>query len=80
MKRVVVYDVEQKKPTIASGHSDKVKETKNYIEIYGSLYDHLNFNDVNLVGKYRKIIMVAYSQRQDTSKMKDMYSNRRFLT
>jgi len=29
MKRVVVYDVEQKKPTIASGHSDKVKETKN---------------------------------------------------
>lgn len=25
MKRVVVYDVEQKKPQIKSGHSDKIK-------------------------------------------------------
>lgn len=29
MKRVVVYEVEQKKPDVASGHSDNIREANN---------------------------------------------------
>jgi hypothetical protein len=29
MKRVVVYEVEQKKPDVASGHSDNIREVNN---------------------------------------------------
>ena len=37
MKRPVIYDVNQKKPAIASGHSDKIKETKEVKPEYADL-------------------------------------------
>jgi hypothetical protein len=38
-------------------HFAKIIEDKNNIIIYASLYDEFNFNDINISGKYRKIII-----------------------
>lgn len=38
-------------------HYAKVRETENYIEIYGSLYDNLNFEKTDIFGNYRKIVL-----------------------
>lgn len=38
-------------------HYADCKEDENVIEIYASLYDELDFSQINIVGKYRKIIL-----------------------
>jgi carotenoid cleavage dioxygenase-like enzyme len=38
-------------------HYADYKENDKHIEIYASLYDNLDFSDLNIVGKYRKIIL-----------------------
>ena len=36
-------------------HYANSKENETHIDIYASLYDNINFNEVNITGKYRKI-------------------------
>ena len=38
-------------------HYAKVTESENHIEIYGSLYDNLNFEKTDICGHYRKIVL-----------------------
>ena len=38
-------------------HYADCKEDENVIEIYASLYDELDFSQINIVGKYRKIVL-----------------------
>ena len=38
-------------------HFASVIEDKNYINIYASLYNKFDFNDMNIAGKYRKIVI-----------------------
>jgi len=38
-------------------HYADCREDENVIEIYASLYDELDFSQINIVGKYRKIIL-----------------------
>jgi hypothetical protein len=38
-------------------HYADYKETNKTIEIYASLYNHLDFSELNISGKYRKIIL-----------------------
>lgn len=38
-------------------HYADCKENDNYIEIYASLYDYLDFSQLNITGKYRKIVI-----------------------
>ena len=38
-------------------HYANVKETENSYEMYASIYDDINFSDLSLHGKYRKIVI-----------------------
>lgn len=38
-------------------HYADYKENENYIEIYASLYDSIDFSSLNISGKYRKIVI-----------------------
>jgi hypothetical protein len=38
-------------------HYADCREDENVIEIYASLYDELDFSQINIVGKYRKIVL-----------------------
>jgi carotenoid cleavage dioxygenase-like enzyme len=38
-------------------HYADYRETDKYIEIYASIYNNLDFSELNIVGKYRKLIL-----------------------
>jgi len=55
-----------------SFHYASVKNTKDTIEIYISLYDDISFTNVNINGKYRKIEINKQSNKVTIYKTKDL--------
>ena len=38
-------------------HFSEYYENNTNIEIYGSIYEEIDFSEINIIGKYRKIII-----------------------
>jgi carotenoid cleavage dioxygenase-like enzyme len=53
-------------------HYADVYETENEIEIYASIYDSLNFSNLDLKGKYRKIILDKKTKKVIIEKNKEL--------
>ena len=44
-------------------HYASIRETLRSYEIYAPIYEHLDFSNINLHGKYRKIVLDKYTKK-----------------
>ena len=49
-------------------HYADYKETDKHIEIYASIYNNLDFSELNIVGKYRKLVLDKHTKQVSIEK------------
>jgi hypothetical protein len=53
-------------------HYADYKETANTIEIYASHYDSIDFSELNITGRYRKLVIDKYTKKVSIIKNRDL--------
>ena len=53
-------------------HYAQIEEDENRIMIYAAMYDHIDFSELNIQGRYRKLVIDKYSDKVTIEKTEEL--------